>query len=426
MNYSELKDYILSDKFCETLYQIKGTRDLALEKRRYLALLDKAYERFNDGDYHLISSPGRTEIGGNHTDHQHGHTLSATINFDNICVVKAIDKDICTFVDEKFPDCIISLNNLEKKQEECNTSTSLIKGIAYKLNELGYRTGGFEAICDSGVAIGSGMSSSACFEIMIVEIFNSLYNKGVITPIDRAIISQFAENDYFGKASGLLDQATISCGGLVAMDFKDPKAPTVESYDFNFEDYGYKLMLVDCKGDHADLSDEYSAIPKEMKMVANVMDGDVLADCDPGYFFSHVKEIRESLENDRAVLRAFHLFTEDKRAVDEKEAVKNKDIDTLLKLIKESGQSSFMYNQNISVGSLPKTQPMAIALAMSSYILGDRGAYRVHGGGFGGTILAVVPFDLVDSYKLVLGSVFGKDSILNLTTSRSFGTKTLI
>lgn len=425
MNYEELKQYVSSDKINEVLHEIKGTYDLVSEKERYLKLIEEAYKRFGDGDYHLISSPGRTEIGGNHTDHQKGHTLSAAINYDNICVVKASEDSICTFVDPKFDDCLVNLDSLDKKDEEKNTSKSLIRGIAYKLKELGYRIGGFRAICDSGVAIGSGMSSSACFEIMVVEIFNTLYNEGIISPVDRAIISQFAENEYFGKASGLLDQASISVGGLVGMDFKDPSAPVIENYEFNFEDYGYKLILVNCKGDHADLSDEYSAVPYEMKEVAKLMNADVLREGNPEYFFTHIKEIREKVKNDRSVLRALHFYNEDNRAVKEKEAVANKDIDSLLKLINESGRSSYMYLQNVFAVIDVKNQPLSIGLAMSEYILGDKGAYRVHGGGFGGTIQAIVPKDLVNDYELVLKSVFGEDAIMELCT-RPYGTKTII
>ena len=425
MNYCELKEYVLGNEIDELLSKIKGTKDLKKEKERYLELIEKAYKRFGDGDYHLISSPGRTEIGGNHTDHQHGHTLSATINYDNICVVKACEEGVCTFIDEKFDDCVVDLSNLEVVSEEKNTSKSLIRGIAARFNELGYRIGGFKAMCDSGVAIGSGMSSSACFEVMVCEIFNCLYNNGVVTPIDRAIIGQYAENKYFGKASGLLDQATISVGGFVAMDFKDPSAPVVENYKFNFEDYGYELILVNTKGDHADLSDEYSAVPSEMKDVAKVLNADVLVEGDCEYFFNHIKDIREKVKNDRSILRAIHFYTEDKRAILEKQAVEKKDIKELLYLINKSGRSSYMYLQNVYPSSQPKIQPLSIGLAVTDLLLGDNGAFRVHGGGFGGTIQAIVPSNMVNDYKQALSEVFDNDSILELVT-RPFGTKTLI
>ncbi len=425
MNYLELKNYVTSDKIDDLLSKIKGTNDLKEEKERYLNLIEKAYLRFGDGDYHLISSPGRTEIGGNHTDHQNGHVLAATINLDNICVVKTSKENICTFIDDKFDDCIVDINNLEINEKEKNTSKSLIRGIAARLNELGYKIGGFEAICDSKVAIGSGMSSSACFEVMVVEIFNTLYNGEIISPIERALIGQYGENNYFGKACGLLDQTTISVGGFVAIDFKNPSNPIVESYNFNFKDYGYELILVNTKGDHADLSDEYSAIPKEMKDVAKELNGNVLTDINKEYFYQNIKEIRNKIKNDRSIVRTIHFFKEDERAVLEKEAIENKDINKLLDLINKSGRSSYMYLQNVYPSSMPKNQPLSIALAISDLVLNDKGAFRVHGGGFGGTIQAVVPFELVNEYKKVLAETFDNDSILELVT-RPFGTKTLI
>lgn len=425
MKYLELKNYVTSNKIDDLLSKIKGTNDLKKEKERYLNLIEKAYQRFGDGDYHLISSPGRAEIGGNHTDHQNGHVLAATINLDNICVVKKSEKNICTFIDDKFEDCIVDINNLKIVENEKNTSKSLIRGIAARLNELGYKIGGFETMCDSKVAIGSGMSSSACFEMMIVEIFNTLYNNEQITPINRALIGQYSENKYFGKACGLLDQTTISVGGFVAIDFKNPSNPTVESYDFNFKDYGYELILVNTKGDHADLSDEYSAIPKEMKDVAKELNGNVLTDINKEYFFENIKEIRNKIKNDRSILRAIHFFMEDERAISEKLAIENKNIEKLLDLINKSGKSSYMYLQNVYPSSMPKNQPLSIALAISDLILNDKGAYRVHGGGFGGTIQAVVPFELKEEYKKVLAHTFDDDSILELVI-RPFGTKTLI
>lgn len=425
MKYLELKNYVTSNKIDDLLSKIKGTNDLKKEKERYLNLIEKAYQRFGDGDYHLISSPGRTEIGGNHTDHQNGHVLAATINLDNICVVKKSEKNICTFIDDKFEDCIVDINDLKIVENEKNTSKSLIRGIAARLNELGYKIGGFETMCDSKVAIGSGMSSSACFEMMIVEIFNTLYNNEQITPINRALIGQYSENKYFGKACGLLDQTTISVGGFVAIDFKNPSNPTVESYDFNFKDYGYELILVNTKGDHADLSDEYSAIPKEMKDVAKELNGNVLTDINKEYFFENIKEIRNKIKNDRSILRAIHFFMEDERAISEKLAIENKNIEKLLDLINKSGKSSYMYLQNVYPSSMPKNQPLSIALAISDLILNDKGAYRVHGGGFGGTIQVVVPFELKEEYKKVLAHTFDDDSILELVI-RPFGTKTLI
>ncbi|MBR3227305.1 MAG: galactokinase [Erysipelotrichaceae bacterium] len=424
MNYTELKEYILGGSIDALLRTIKRTDDVSAEKERYLGLLEKAYERFGDGDYHFISSPGRTEIGGNHTDHQHGHIVAASLDIDNLCCVKASDEH-CLFCDPKFPDCEIFIDDLEMKELEKNTSASLIRGIASRLNELGYNIGGFEAVCDSEVLIGSGISSSACFEVMLVEIFNCLYNGSAITPEERALVSQYAENNFFGKPCGLMDQLAISVGGLVAVDFKDPQAPVIDSYDLDLSDYGYQLLLVNTKGDHAELTGEYAAITSEIKEVARDMDVEFLREKSPDYFFANMKKIRSDVANDRAILRSFHFYNEDLRARKERDAIARKDIDTLLSLINESGRSSYMYLQNVYPSSQPKIQPCAIGLALSDYILSGQGASRIHGGGFAGTIQAVVPNELLDSYKLVISSIFDDDSILPVKI-RPFGTRTII
>ena len=424
MNYNDLSKYLDSDKADELLKAMKGIEDVYEEKRRYHRLLDEAYKRFGDGDYHFISSPGRTEVGGNHTDHQHGHIVAASLDIDNLCCVKKNDGK-CTFIDPKFSDCVIQLDDLSVHEEEKNTSASLIRGIASYLTGNGYQAGGFDAVCDSQVLIGSGISSSACFEVMVVEIFNALYNAGTISPEKRAIISQHAENNYFGKPCGLMDQLAISVGGFVAVDFNDPANPVIDSYDFDFSDYGYKLLLINTKGDHADLTNEYAAITSEIKEVAQDMGVEYLRDKSPDYFITHVKELREHVKNDRAVLRSFHYYNEDKRACRLREAIAKKDIDAVIDLINKSGRSSYMYLQNVYPSSLPKVQPCAIGLAMSDYILNGQGACRIHGGGFAGTIQAIVPDELLDSYRLVLSSVFGEDAIMEIKV-RPFGTKTII
>lgn len=425
MKYSELKNYIDGEAINGILKQIKKTDDLSKEKERYHNLLDTACLRFGEGDYHFISSPGRSEIGGNHTDHQRGHIVAASLDIDNLCCVKKTDNNICTFIDPKFDDCIVELDDLSAKYEEKNTSASLIRGIAARLNELGYAIGGFEAVCDSEVLSGSGISSSACFEVMLVEIFNCLYNNHSISPKDRAIISQYAENNYFGKPCGLMDQLAISVGGFVAVDFNDPNNPLIESYNFDFSDYGYQLILINTKGNHANLNHEYAAVTREIKEVAELMDVEVLRDKSSEYFFSHLKETRNKVKNDRALLRAFHFYNEDRRAIEQADAISKKDIDRLLTLMKESGRSSYMYLQNVYPSSMPKQQPCAVGLALCDYILIDKGAYRIHGGGFAGTIQAVVPYSILDSFKAVLTSVFGNDSILEVKI-RPFGTKTII
>ena len=425
MNYTELKEYISSGQLDETIRQVICNDDVSEEKKRYLSLLEDAYKLYGDGDYHFVSSPGRSEIGGNHTDHQHGHVVAAGLNIDNLCVVKANDLNVVNYADRVFSIAPVDLSNLSVRESEVNTSESLIRGIAFRLNDLGFRYGGFDALCESRVLVGSGISSSACFEMMLVEIFNSLYNEDRVSPVDRAKIGQYAENFYFGKPSGLLDQMAISIGGLVAIDFKDIEKPQIESHDFSFADYGYELLLIDTKGDHSDLSHEYAAVPNEIKEVGAQLGVKFLADTSRDELLKNLKEIREKVGNDRAILRAIHFFNEDRRAIEEKEAIANKDVERLLKLMKESGRSSFEYLQNVYPASRVNSQSLALALALADMYLGERGTYRVHGGGFEGTIQAVVPAEILDGFKEMMYSVFGEDCILQVRV-RPFGTKTVI
>ena len=425
MNYTELKEYISSGQLDETIRQVICNDDVSEEKKRYLSLLEDAYKLYGDGDYHFVSSPGRSEIGGNHTDHQHGHVVAAGLNIDNLCVVKANDLNVVNYADRVFSIAPVDLSNLSVRESEVNTSESLIRGIAFRLNDLGFRYGGFDALCESRVLVGSGISSSACFEMMLVEIFNFLYNEDRVSPIDRAKIGQYAENFYFGKPSGLLDQMAISVGGLVAIDFKDIEKPQIESHDFSFADYGYELLLIDTKGDHSDLSHEYAAVPNEIKEVGAQLGVKFLADTSRDELLKNLKEIREKVGNDRAILRAIHFFNEDRRAIEEKEAIANKDVERLLKLMKESGRSSFEYLQNVYPASRVNSQSLALALALADMYLGERGTYRVHGGGFEGTIQAVVPAEILDGFKEMMYSVFGEDCILQVRV-RPFGTKTVI
>ena len=425
MKYLELKQYINSDRIDEILSKIICSDKLNEEKARYTRLLDEAFELYGDGDYHIISSPGRSEIGGNHTDHQHGHVLAASLNIDNIAIVKPNDENIVRYKDGSFQTKPVDLNDLKVNENEINTSESLIRGIAYRLNELGYKYGGFDAVCNSKVLVGSGISSSACFEVMIVEAFNSLYNEEKIAAAERAKIGQFAENFYFGKPSGLLDQTAISVGGFVAIDFRDPEKPVIENYEFSFADYGYDLILVNTKGDHSDLSHEYAAVTVEIKEVAKELGVNYLADSSREELFRKLAKIRETVKNDRAVLRSIHFFNEDERAVKEKEAIREGDIETLLELMRESGRSSFEYLQNVYPASRVNSQSLAIGLAVADTYLGKKGAYRVHGGGFEGTIQAVVPDDMVEGFKEAMKNVFGDDCLLEVKV-RPFGTKTVI
>ena len=425
MLYKELRDYIQSSKIDEILKKISCKDDINDEINRYLNLLDKAYELYGDGDFHFISSPGRSEIGGNHTDHQHGHVLAASLNIDNLIVVKANDFNIVHYKDNDFEISPVDLNDLAYKKQEENTSESLIRGIAFRLNELGYKIGGFDALCDSRVLVGSGISSSACFEVMICEVFNCLYNNDSITPVERALISQYSENHFFGKPSGLMDQTAISVGGFVAIDFKDPNKPIIENYDFSFNDYGYELVLIDTKGNHSDLSNEYAAITSEIKQVARQLNVEYLADSNLNSLLANLKTIRDNVKNDRAILRAIHFYLEDERAIKQKQAIMNKDIDSLLELMRQSGKSSYEYLQNANVSGQYDSQSICVGLAIVDALLKQHGVCRVHGGGFEGTIQAIVPTDKLDLLNKTLKSVFGEDCLL-VTRIRPIGTVKVI
>lgn len=425
MNREELTKYVMDGCVDEMISKIICDKVTDSERERYVRVLDSACERYGDGDYHFISSPGRSEIGGNHTDHQHGNVVACGLNIDNLAAVKPRDDTMIHFYDPMFGECSLDIEDLSIHEDEVNTSAALVRGITARMLELGYKVGGFDAVCDSKVLPGSGISSSACFEVMIVECFNCLYNADACGDIERALISQYSENVYFGKPCGLMDQLAISTGGFTAIDFKDPQSPVVNNYDFSFDSYGYKLVLVNTRGDHADLSHEYAAVPNEIKEVAAYFGKNCLRDIDENDFYARLKEVRESVGNDRGILRSIHFYNENRRAVEEREAISEGRVDDLLDLMKESGRSSFMYLQNVYPSSRPLSQSLSLGLALSEKVLGDRGAFRVHGGGFEGTVLAIVPNDLIDEYISVLDGFFGKDSCLVMSV-RSFGTRMII
>lgn len=378
------------------------------EIERYKELLAKAENRFGAQDWHLFSAPGRTEVGGNHTDHQQGRVLAASVNMDIVAAVsKAEDK--IEFVSEDFVIQPVSIDDLAIKEEEKNTSESLIRGIVARFKALGYQVGGFKAYSDSQVLPGSGISSSAAFETMIGTILSYLYNDGKVSPVEIAQIGQYAENVYFQKPCGLMDQMACSVGGFITIDFKEKENPKVEKVDFDFESCKHGLCLVDTKGDHADLSEEYGLMPKEMKDVAHVFDKEVMSQVTMDEFLDRIDEVR-SKTSDRACLRAYHFLNETERVLKEVDALKQNDIETFKKWVIESGRSSWMYLQNVSSTLRPFNQELAVALAISESMLQNKGAWRVHGGGLAGTIQAFVPNEMLEEYKEKMEQLFGKGS----------------
>ncbi len=383
---------------------------LIYQRERYIKALRNYQELFNGEQAAVYSVPGRSEVGGNHTDHQCGVVLAASVNLDIIAVAgRSCDRRL-RIISEGYGEIMVDLSDLSKKQEEEGTPAGLIRGVA-----AGFRSGGFQleqgfdAYVTSDIPIGAGLSSSAAFEVMVGTIISGLFYDGKMSPLEIARAAQYAENTYFGKPCGLMDQMACSEGGLIQIDFKDPVSPEVRKVHGNFEAYHYSMCIVDTKGSHSNLTEEYAMIPAEMKTVAEYMGKKVLREADKGEFFRRLPEMRKAA-GDRAVLRAIHFFGENERAGAEAEALSEGRFADFLKLVKESGNSSFKYLQNIYTCKSPWEQGLSIGLAVSEDILGSRGVSRVHGGGFAGTIQAFVSDDLVNRYREVMNGIFGEGS----------------
>ena len=378
---------------------------------------------YGDTDVEIYSAPGRSEVGGNHTDHQHGCVLAAAVNLDAIAVVGRVDNKIKVLSDD-FDIAPINLEDLEIKKAEEGTSEALIRGVCARLKELGYNVGGFNAFITSDVLMGAGLSSSAAFETIIGTIISGLYNDMTIDPVVIAQVGQYAENVYFGKPCGLMDQCASSVGSLINIDFNDVAKPIVNKVDVDFSKFGHSLCIVDTKGSHADLTDEYAAIPMEMKKVANYFGKEFLREVDEEDFFNDIAGARKACQ-DRAVLRAIHLFEENKRFDQEVKALNNSDFETFKKVVKESGDSSYKFLQNVYANCDVENQSVSIGLAMSEKIIGRNGVCRVHGGGFAGTIQAFVKDEFVTAYKTEIERVFGKGSC-HVLKVRKYGGKKVI
>lgn len=410
MNINELKSLFGKNEFDSLLMDIYEDSSLiGYQNNRYIKALDKFESLFGEGEVEIYSAPGRTEVGGNHTDHQHGQVLAASINLDAISITQKTDDGIISLVSEGYDLITIDTANTELIEEEKGTTVALIKGVVNEFKNRGYKVGGFKAYITSDVLVGAGLSSSAAFEAVIGTILSGLYNDMKISSVEIAIISQYAENVYFGKPCGLMDQMACSVGGFVNIDFIDPAHPVVNKIDFDITNEGYSLCIVDTKGSHADLTDDYALIPAEMKEVAKVFGKEVLGDVNPDEFFSNIPKALAGASS-RGVLRAYHFFTENKRVSVEVNALKENNFHKFLDTVKESGNSSYKFLQNIYANKEPLNQPVSIALAASEYILGDNGVCRVHGGGFAGTIQAFVKNEAVPEYKKFIESIFGTNS----------------
>lgn len=425
MTTKEVKQFIADGALDHRLADIYlDNAQLSAQKDRYTKAIEAFEVLFGAGEISIFSAPGRTEIGGNHTDHQHGEVLAASINLDTIAVAEPIEAPVVKVVSGTHPMLVIPLDTLESKEKEKGTTLALIKGILAGIKKLGKKIGGFQAYITSDVLIGAGLSSSAAFETVIGTILSGLYNEMSISPVEIALIGQQAEREYFGKPCGLMDQTASSVGNLVHIDFADEANPIIESISFDFEKSGYRLCITNTLGSHADLTADYASIPTEMKAVAALFHKEVLQGITLEELLSKAVQIRETV-GDRALLRAIHFVNENKRVQQEVAALRAGDIASFLSAVKASGCSSFQYLQNVYSNLDVQHQNLSVALAISESVLGNNGVVRVHGGGFAGTIQAFVKEEAVCAYKETMEAVFGGGTCEVLHIRRYGGIKVI-
>lgn len=407
---AELKKLIAGGAFDERLAEIYVDRDMVpYNRERYVKALDKFVELFGEQEVAIYSAPGRSEVCGNHTDHQNGHVLATSINLDAIGIVAPREDAVIELVSDDMPKELIDISEVTKDDAEEGTTTALIKGVVAGIKDYGFNIGGFTAYVTSDVLMGAGMSSSAAFESLIGTILSGLYNDMKVSSVDVAKIGQYAENVYFGKPCGLMDQMACAVGGLIYIDFLDKAKPVIKQVPADFEAHQYSLCIVDTKGSHADLTDDYAAIPVEMKQVARYFGKDYLSDITEEEFIGKVGEMRASGKvSDRAVLRALHFYTEQDRVSEGVAALEAGEFDHFLDVIRRSGDSSSKLLQNIYSPKDPMTQNVTVALGFSEKFIGANGVCRVHGGGFAGTIQAFVKNAAVADYKKNIEAIFGE------------------
>ena len=362
---------------------------------------------FEGSPARYFSAPGRTEIGGNHTDHQRGRVLAAAVNLDTVAAVRVNSTNIIRIQSKGYPMSVVDLDNLTPVESEINSTPALIRGVAARFVQLGCKVEGFDAYCESTVLPGSGLSSSAAYEVLIGTIINHMFFDGRVSQPEIAMIGQYAENVFFGKPCGLMDQTASAVGNLVTIDFFDKENPVIEPVNFDFASCGHALCIIDSGADHADLTDEYAAIPGEIKAVAAYFDKEVLTQIDEADFYAKLPELRKAC-GDRAVMRCIHFYQENARVPQQVAALREGNFEKFLSLVKQSGYSSYMYLQNVIPAGNKTHQDVAVALALCEHYLAGRGAYRVHGGGFAGTVQAFVPNDILDSFVAGIDGALGE------------------
>ena len=408
MTLQEVKSSIQAGKYDKDFLMLYGETEKA--RARYLAACEEFEKIYiNTNNIRIFSAPGRTEVGGNHTDHQHGSVIAGSVDMDVIAVVGTNDDNIIRVKSKGYDMDVVNVGEFDIRQKEKGRAISLTRGVCLKFADLGFKIGGFNAYTTSNVLRGSGLSSSAAFEVLLGNIVNGLFAEGKVEPIEIAKIGQYAEREYFGKPCGLLDQMASSLGGLTYADFNNPNEPITEKINLDIRDFGYTLCVVDTGGNHANLTQDYADITIECKQISNALGVEFLRDADVNKFYASLASLRKEF-GERAVLRAFHFFNEQERVLKQRETLLKGDFKTFLKLVNQSGQSSFDYLQNLYSTTAVKEQGLSLAIALTKQFLGDEGACRVHGGGFAGTIQCYIPTKRLDNYKQMIEAVYGEGS----------------
>ena len=415
MNTSTTKTKILSGELDQTLSYIYGKDALDRQKARYIKAIDEFTAIYGDRDISLFSVAGRSELSGNHTDHNHGCVVAASIDLDIIAVAAKRDDFVICVKSEGFPEDKVNISVYNTPDEKkFGTSEAIIAGMCAGFVKDGYSVGGFDAYTTSNVLKGSGLSSSAAFEDMIGNILNHEYNGGRVDNVEIAKLAQYSENVFFGKPCGLMDQVACAVGGIVAIDFADPKKPVIDKIDFDMSALGYNLCIVNTGGNHADLTDDYASVPAEMKSVAAHFGKAVLRDVSKSELIAEIPALREKV-GDRAILRALHFMNENERVAAQKDALLKNDLDKFFELVIASGKSSFCYLQNVYTTKNLTEQGLSLALCLAEDYMNDkRAAWRVHGGGFAGTIQSYVPSEYVEGYRALMDATFGEGKCIVL------------
>lgn len=412
MKASTVREFLFSGE-CDQRLSSLGGRPAAAERQRYAELTDLFISAFGDRDVYLFSSPGRSEICGNHTDHNNGKALGCAVNLDIIAAAARNGDGHIRVRSVGFDVIDIDTSSLDPSPDETGDAAGLVRGVAAGMKNLGREVGGFDAVTVSRVPPGSGLSSSAAFEVLLAKILDTLYNDGSLDPTRSAVLSRKAETDYFGKPCGLLDQLICASGGLVKADFRDPAAPASEKLTFDLSSAGYSLFVVNTGGSHADLTGDYAAIAGEMRRVAAYFGRDVLRECDEQGFFSNLAAVRSKC-GDRAVLRAAHFFSENARVDAQYAALSRGDMREFLRLVNLSGDSSAMFLQNAYSLSSPSSQGIPLGIYLGRRALDGEGAVRLQGGGFAGTVQAFVPFSRREAFVSSMSAVFGAPAVMEL------------